>query len=36
MRDLLVPAYVKAFHSVNGKQFQRFQYSIDNPVLTDS
>jgi hypothetical protein len=24
MRDLLVPAYVMAFHSVNGKHFQRF------------
>jgi hypothetical protein len=23
MRDLLIPAYVKAFHSVNGKQSQR-------------
>jgi hypothetical protein len=35
MRDLLIPAYVKAFHSVNGKQSQRFQTALIDLVLTD-
>lgn len=28
MRDLLIPAYVKAFHSVNGEQIQLIQTSL--------